>query len=738
MNSKKHWFQHFRSVTCVKINQSVSATNMPANNLFLFHLPTYIFISIGTLINVFLLILLIIKRPHKTSTWFLCGWLFFLGISNQIVSIIIISQTDAERALNLYHLGSLSLVFVPLFYFFTISFFNLKKNVLLTILAFAYTIGIPLLEYLNPGFLIKDVIWDPNVKFFIPVFDPTFEALSYTAFILWFYSLFKILQLYKNSRSSHYRNKLKYILLGSIIPIIGFMAISVPIREIRRYPLDNFGITVGSILMVYGVIKYKALNITLIVRKGLIYSILTFLITSAYLVISFVFQRIFFSQNIPTTTMFVIVPSSIIIALFFQPLNSISIRLIDRLFYRKSYIPQELLSKISYEINTALVLEDLGVTIIKLLKSAFFSKKIVILLKTKSENYKLISKNGVYNDKKYHKAISLIPVKLLHEQDTLGIYDIEDTNLAKQIEKLNIEIVTTLFIKNRLIGFICFGPKKSDELYSLEDIDVINTVGNQAAAALENALLYDELKVEKRRIEKLFKHEIEVNEMKSEFIMMSSHSLRTPITIIRGYINSLYEKREAFPAQDKQSIESIFDSTNNLSLLVEDLLILSNIHNKKIQTVKEKLDLVPILNRTVQTFLPSAAAKGLVFEYVRNGITEAFIKGDKYQITIAVNNLVDNAIKFTEKGKVQLILVKTEDKYQIQVKDTGIGIPESEIGKLFNQFHQVRSSKYEAVPGNGLGLYIVKSIVTAHDGECSVSSAPDKGSTFSITIPEFI
>ena len=95
-------------------------------------------------------------------------------------------------------------------------------------------------------------------------------------------------------------------------------------------------------------------------------------------------------------------------------------------------------------------------------------------------------------------------------------------------------------------------------------------------------------------------------------------------------------------------------------------------------------------------------------------------------------------VSFTEKGKVQLILVKTEDKYQIQVKDTGIGIPESEIGKLFNQFHQVRSSKYEAVPGNGLGLYIVKSIVTAHDGECSVSSAPDKGSTFSITIPEFI
>lgn len=660
-----------------------------------------------------------------------------MGILNQIVSIIIISQTNKQIALNYYHLGTTSIAFAPLFYFFTINFFNIKKNKFLTVFAILYSVTLPLLNFLAPSYLIKDVIWDSSVRFFIPVFDTPFLILAYCTFIFWFYSLYKILRLYKNSRSSYYRNKLKYILLGSIIPIIGFFAISVPIREIRRYPLDNFGITIGSILMVYGVLKYKALNITLIIRRGLIYSTLTFLITFSYLTISFLFQRFFFSQNVPSTNLLVIIPSSVIIALFFQPLNSFSIRLIDHLFYRKAYVPHELLNKISYEINNALSLEQLGTKLIRILKSAFSSEKILILLKNKNGKFKLINSKGVFIDKKYGEILSKNAHKLFNDQGVINVYDIVSIDLANKIQKMGIEMIAPLFINKVQTGYICFGPKKSDEIYSLEDVDVINTVANQAAVALENALLYDELAKEKRRIEKLLQHEIEVNKMKSEFIMMGSHSLRTPITIIKGYINSLYDKKDSYSDEDKLSIQSIYESTNNLSILVEDLLMLSNIQNKKTGVILEKVDLIPILRKVIQSFTSRAEIKGLKLEFIDNGISEAFVKGEAYQISIAINNLVDNAIKFTENGSVQIILNSAGDKYQIQVKDTGPGIPREEIKNLFTQFHQIRSSQYEAVPGNGLGLYIVKSIINAHNGECSATSQMGKGSTFTISLPQF-
>lgn len=225
----------------------------------------------------------------------------------------------------------------------------------------------------------------------------------------------------------------------------------------------------------------------------------------------------------------------------------------------------------------------------------------------------------------------------------------------------------------------------------------------------------------------------EVDEIKSEFMMIASHNLRTPLTIINGYVSMA--KSWAISTELKSMLESIEANSQRLGMFAEDLLTMSSIEAGKSIFVMEKTTVKQIMGHVAEEF------KTLTDEKLRNftaNITTEDIEltASPAHLRSAIWNLLDNALKFTgPHGQITLSVQRVGSDLQISVSDNGTGIAPEEMGKLFTKFHRGTSTLTYDYEGTGIGLYITKQIVTAHHGTITVDSTPDKGATFIITIP---
>ncbi|MEO0136678.1 MAG: ATP-binding protein [candidate division WOR-3 bacterium] len=220
--------------------------------------------------------------------------------------------------------------------------------------------------------------------------------------------------------------------------------------------------------------------------------------------------------------------------------------------------------------------------------------------------------------------------------------------------------------------------------------------------------------------------------IKSDFITNLSHELRTPLTAIKGYLDTLQEPdleekdREKFIKIVRENIERLIN-------IVSDLLILSDVERRERKLDKETFDLNEVGNEVVKLFRKSATEKGL--QLIFNPVQLPLYTGDRFLIQQVLINLISNAIKFTEKGKVELEIKYAQDKFFIIVSDTGIGISNDEIPRIFERFYTVDKTRSRRQGGTGLGLSIVKHIVYLHQGEIKVESRLQEGSRFTIILP---
>ncbi len=214
---------------------------------------------------------------------------------------------------------------------------------------------------------------------------------------------------------------------------------------------------------------------------------------------------------------------------------------------------------------------------------------------------------------------------------------------------------------------------------------------------------------------------------KKNLIINISHELKTPLSIIKGYIETLEE--ELKDSELINFIEIIKKHTDRLIEVLDRMLTISEIESHKIEL--EELDLEEIIRNVYKLFEKKAKEKNLKFILDIEKVPK--IKGDKLKIEQAIINLVDNAFKFTEKGKVEINLKKIENYVLIEIKDTGIGIPKEGIDKIFERFYTV--DKGRSKKGIGIGLSIVKQIINQHNGKIEVESKLNEGSSFKISLP---
>lgn len=223
-----------------------------------------------------------------------------------------------------------------------------------------------------------------------------------------------------------------------------------------------------------------------------------------------------------------------------------------------------------------------------------------------------------------------------------------------------------------------------------------------------------------------------VDELKNEFLIITSHNLRTPLTVIKAYVETL----ESMQTDEKMQklIEPIKLSAMRLDGFAEDVLTISTFEAGRNILQPETTDMKPVLEKIADDF--KALAKQKKLDFTANISTSASVNLSKPHFRSALWNILDNAYKFTaEKGSVTLSALDKDGQIHISVQDTGTGIPEAEIPKLFTKFHRANDVMVYNYEGTGIGLYIAKIIIEQHGGNITVESTEGQGSTFTISLP---
>ncbi|WP_462419880.1 two-component system histidine kinase PnpS [Salinicoccus sp. Marseille-QA3877] len=226
-----------------------------------------------------------------------------------------------------------------------------------------------------------------------------------------------------------------------------------------------------------------------------------------------------------------------------------------------------------------------------------------------------------------------------------------------------------------------------------------------------------------------------LEKMRSDFVANVSHELKTPVTSVKGFSETLLGGEVKDEATARSFLEIIYNESERLDRLIRELLHLSRIENKVTPLNLNNVDLVSLIHRITQTLSKSISEKSLEVTLPLS-TEEVIIEGDSDRLNQILLNLIANSINYTsEGGKIDISMEVTEDDVRIYISDTGIGIPEESVPRVFERFYRVDKARSRNSGGTGLGLAIVKHLVDSHQGDIEVSSIEGEGTTFKVTFP---
>jgi signal transduction histidine kinase len=286
-----------------------------------------------------------------------------------------------------------------------------------------------------------------------------------------------------------------------------------------------------------------------------------------------------------------------------------------------------------------------------------------------------------------------------------------------------------LLAHERVLGVLVFLTRE-ERAFDDDELSFLTTLAGQAAIAIHNSQLYEKTKKQALELEAASK-------LQADFSAMIVHDLRAPLSNILGIsemmegglVGEMNEDQKKWTVRIKHNVADLVE-------LVNDFLDLSKLEAGRLDLSPEATDLEELFANAVETYLPAANAKNISLTYQSKARLPQ-VRADPRRLEQVLNNLLSNALKFTEAGGTIQIRALPEDGrgIKIQVQDSGVGIAQEEVGSLFEKYRQTTSGKISAHKGTGLGLVICKMIVEAHGGKIWAESEIGKGTTFTFTLP---
>ncbi len=694
----------------------------------------------------------------------------------------VVAFENESYALISQYILDFSAIFIPIlfFHFVVVLLKAVKKYKLLInigyIIAFIL-VGISFTKLFKYGIIATDDFhyWiDPGPLYFI------FPLFFLFGAILSLYVIFRNIK----KTNGVQREQIKFVLVTAIIGFGGGLTNFLP-QFSNLYPFGNFLVIFYVVSITYAIVKHRLLDIKIFVLRTITYSLVVLIISSAVVGATLLLPDAL-NVDIRTKT-FIAIITSILIVIILDPLKKVIAKSTDKLFYKAGVDYQKLLTSLSEVINTEIDLDLLLYSMSRKLEHNLKVKNVAIFLsgsvggayykrkgridpktgkKIEKQNpdektaldyeHRLGHNSNIVNYLKKAKEIVVLEAlerKIEDTQDEKERKVLEKSK--KELDSLDASVVAPVTVGKELTGIMVFGPKLSGDPYGSEDINLLQLLGPQLASALEKSRLYEEAKQFNERLKKEValatmnlqdtnvklqeanKHLQQLDTAKSEFVSITSHQLRTPMTGIMGYLSMILQGDFGkVPKEQEKILSELLEESQRMIRIINLFLNVSKIESGKMELNLEPVQIEEVVERVMDMVQQPADDKKIKLIYNKPNIPLPMVQADKDKLGDIVLNFTDNAIKYTEKGNVTLI-TEVDGKYMhFAVKDTGRGIEPEEAEKLFTKFVRGFGIAQVNPDGSGLGLYVARRLTEAHHGEIWVDSeGVGKGSTFNVKIP---
>ncbi len=625
------------------------------------------------------------------------------------------------------HVGGL---FISIFFFHMVcEFCSLKRKK--SIIA-SYLMGITFL-YIN--IMTQHLINKTQIIFDIYYNDATW--VYFLAVGLWLilviWSFIELLK-YNFQIKGIKQTQTVYIIVGFLIGFVGGITNFVPMFGIYVYPFGNFTIPVYCLIVTYAILRYRLMDIRLIFKRTMAYSLSAGLLMGIFVVIVLVITKVF-SLYTQEDSFKISIIAALVIALLFNPLRSRIQSLVDKVFYKKSFDYYETIRKISHDLASILDLKNIYNFVGDIVFSTLGLKNIYLLSAVTGRSYEVVYSKSFGEDRteqekeeeltlKIEKNSNLI--KLMKTSDDIvikdelpGIVEIlgQETisNIEHSLKPFNGEAVLPVFVDDKLALLLIIGEKLSGDIFTDEDVKLLDTIAHQTSISIKNAKLYRE----KLSSEKL----ASMGMISGTF----AHEIRNPLTAIKTFAQLMPDKyadaefREGFSKIVVNEIERIdglikdlMDFSTNKAIPHSDNINMTLLFDEMIEYTKNRLKMEK-----------NEISVEKVYKNVKIDVL-----GDSKKLKQAFMNLINNSCQaMNERGVLRVDLNLNRQNVNVKIIDTGKGITRDEIDMIFDPFYTTRPM------GVGLGLAISKKIIEDHGGSITVESDLSKGTTFTVSLP---
>lgn len=709
------------------------------------------------------------RRVNQAFIFYLAAMTFW-----QLAAVMVTFTINSASALLWYRLMTAGMGGQFIFYcLFVLVFVESKGRRPMFVAGWILFFAL-LLSY-RTDLIIMDVVLSPTTGIYVPTFGKLVPFLGLITFFYLAYGVFNLIRAYRQSKSLTQRNRLRYLLIGA--GVIGVGAFSNLYPHAQPFPIDVTANVINALIIAIAIGRHRLLDMSIVLRKGMLYTIPTVAIATCYFLFISLATSIFHASG--DTQIFISLILAVLAALIAQPLLIQAQNWVDRLFFREKYDSTQMLQRLSQTAASMLKVDSLTNMILEEVTSTIHIGKAAFFLKRdKSGDFRIaaqhgLEKKGEYLFRKDHPVIEW----LQKNNKALTHSEIEMQPLFKalwerekdQLEQLDAELFIPVVAKQELVGIFTLGPKLSEEQYSQDDVRTITTLANQTAVAIENARLFwqlestlealrkthDELELrvqdrtadlakvnealkaenlERLRVEEAIKryaNELErSNKELQQFAYVASHDLQEPLRMVSSFL-TLLERRYG-PQLDEDAKDFIHysvDGAIRMQALINDLLEYSRVGTRGKSFTE--IDLNEVMSQAKSNL------KIAIKENKANIICDRLplVYGDDTQLTQVFQNLIGNAIKFHGENTPDIYISSERNNgaYKITVKDNGIGIDPQYKERIFLIFQRLHNR--EEYPGTGIGLAICKRIIERHGGAIWVESKIGEGSAFHFSLP---
>jgi len=624
-------------------------------------------------------------------------------------------------------------VWIPvLFYHFVCVFGELHRKFVLLL-----TYGVGLCFF--PLFF-TDLMF-PRVRLAFGSFYYSQPGPVFPAFFIWWvgmvaYAHYELLREH-NRVSGHKRNQIRYFFLATAIGYTGGSLDYLPIFGFDLYPYGNFAVVLYPVIMTYAILKYRLMDITMAMEKGLTFLLLTIIVALPSYPILTMLQHAYFGG--------VSTPFSLAILTLFVLVVWVASRLkpeteaLSRRLFKARYDMYETLSAFAQALVTILDLRSLTEEIVRTLNTVIGIRTVSLYLLDRERGlYVRVAAQGVEHDRGEVPSFTAgagLPYHLGFSKSILVREELEKSpepdaqDLVQALTGLQSEICIPLVNKDRLIGFCNLGERHDARMYSEQDLKLLSTLAFNAAIALDNAVLYEDLRrsqILMRRTDRLRSLETVAGGF--------AHEVRNPLTSIKTFVQ-LAPMRKDDPEFMGAFSNVVAEDVSRIERLIQEILDYARYMEPKF-TQEDVNDVVASCLYFVEV---KADSKGIRIEKeLADDLPAIWL--DRQQIKQVLLNLLLNAMEAMGGGgrlrmrTHRLTKATGEAWIQIEVADSGSGIAAVDLEHIFDPFYTTKHESGER-EGTGLGLSIVHQIVQEHRGYIEVESAVGRGTTFFVNLP---